>query len=437
MRGAAYHYAFDPHNLARPLPERPLPLLSEDVTPMSAPLALLVITAALGAMMLAIVWSLRRCGLPGVRDWCQANLIATVALVLFALRGMVPDVLTVVVANAALAWALCMFYAGTERFCGTTPPWRWLIVGTVGVAVGIAALRYVVDDFSARVALVSVFHALLCAGISLTLIRHRPRDRAASHFLTTATFALGFALAHATRGVLAAMSMLGDSLSAPGLNVVFLTLGALVMPALTMGAVLMIHDSLVRRLEAIANTDALTGVASRKAYEDEAARELARAVRGGPSPALVIIDIDRFKSVNDTWGHAAGDAVLREFARVAAEEIRATDRLARLGGEEFVILLPATGEAEARHVAERIRARAAANPVETLLGSTVHYTVSGGVATWRAGETLAQLSARADAALYRAKLDGRNRTVGQSELAGGAMGASAAARTTAPNTTTV
>ena len=430
MRGAAYHYAFDPHNLARPLPERPLPLLSEDVTPMSAPLALLVITAALGAMMLAIVWSLRRCGLPGVRDWCQANLIATVALVLFALRGMVPDVLTVVVANTALAWALCMFYAGTERFCGTTPPWRWLIVGTVGVAVGIAALRYVVDDFSARVALVSVFHALLCAGISLTLIRHRPRDRAASHFLTTATFALGFALAHATRGVLAAMSMLGDSLSAPGLNVVFLTLGALVMPALTMGAVLMIHDSLVRRLEAIANTDALTGVASRKAYEDEAARELARAVRGGPSPALVIIDIDRFKSVNDTWGHAAGDAVLREFARARMRSATWRASASPVAGSRITNSSPPSR-------ASRSVARISSPATRANSRSTVHYTVSGGVATWRAGETLAQLSARADAALYRAKLDGRNRTVGQSELAGGAMGASAVARTTAPNTTTV
>ncbi len=390
----------------------------EDASPMSAPIALLVITAALSAMMLAIVLSLRRCGLPGVQEWCHANLVATVALVLFALRGNISDVLSVVVANAALAWAICMFYAGTVLFCGGRPPWRMLIAGTAGVAVSIAALRYVVDDFAARVALVSAFHALLCAGVGITLLTRRPRNRTASHFLTTATFALGFALAHAARGAMAAMAMLGDGITAPGLNVAFLTLGALVMPALTMGAVLMIHDSLVRRLEAIANTDTLTGVASRKAYEDEAARELARAMRGGPTPALVIIDIDRFKSVNDTWGHAAGDTVLREFARVAGEEIRASDRLARLGGEEFVILLPATGEAEARHVAERVRARAAANAVDTLFG-TVHYTVSGGVATWRAGESLAQLSARADAALYRAKLTGRNRMVGQSELVDG------------------
>lgn len=382
---------------------------------MSASLALLVITAALSAMMLAIVWSLRRCGLPGVREWCHANLIVTCALALFALRGTIPDVLSIVAANTALGWALCMFYAGTARFCGRTPPWRWLIASCSAVAAGIVVLRYGVDLFNARVVLVSVFHAALCAGVGILLIRARPIGRPGSHCLTTAAFALTFAFGHTARGVFAALSMIGDSLSSPGLNIVFLTLGALVMPALSMGAVLMIHDRLVRQLEAIANTDTLTGVASRKAYEDEATRELAHAARGGPMPALVIIDIDRFKSVNDTWGHAAGDVVLRDFARVATGEIRAADRLARLGGEEFVILLPGTGEGEARHVAERIRARAEANPVETMFG-TVHYTVSGGVATWRAGESLAQLAARADAALYHAKLSGRNRIVAQSEL---------------------
>src|SRR5262245_45907748 len=125
---------------------RIIELLMEDASPMSAPIALLVITAALSAMMLAIVLSLRRCGLPGVHEWCHANLVATVALVLFALRGNIPDVLSVVVANATLAWAICMFYAGTVLFCGGKPPWRMLVVGTAGVAVSIAALRYVVDD---------------------------------------------------------------------------------------------------------------------------------------------------------------------------------------------------------------------------------------------------------------------------------------------------
>ncbi|MGO4304490.1 GGDEF domain-containing protein [Cupriavidus sp. RAF12] len=385
---------------------------------MSAPHALLIITAALSAMMLAIIWSLCRSDLPGVTDWCMANLIVTGALILFALRGVIPDFLSVVVANAALCLALCVFYAGTVRFCGGSPSWRLLAGVVVATTIGVVALRYGIDSFQGRVVVVSVPHASLCALVAWTLLRARSRGRPNSHAITTAMFALSFAVGHTTRGVLAACSLMGDSLTADGINTAFLALGALVMPALSMGAVLMIHDSLVRRLEAIANTDALTGVMSRKAYEDEAQRELTRALRDGRAPALLIIDIDRFKNVNDTWGHAAGDTVLRAFAQLAAGEIRASDRLARLGGEEFVVLLPATSEAEARKVAERIRQRAEDSPVTAEFG-TVRYTISGGVATWQPGESLARLSARADAALYQAKVSGRNRMVGESELPDG------------------
>ncbi len=381
---------------------------------MSVPTALLVITAALSAMMLAIVWSLRRCGLPGVPDWCNANLAVTISLVLFALRGEVSDMFSLVFANAALAWALAMFYAGCVRFTGGQPRWGRLAAGTLATMAVVVAWRYVHDVFTTRVVAVSVFHAVLCALTGFTLIRGRPRGRAGHYHLTTAGFALFFAAGHTARGLLSAFSLMGDpySLQSLGLNTLFLTLGALVMPALSMGAVLMIHDTMVRRLEAIANTDGLTGVMSRKAWEEMAARQIARASQGNPALALVIIDIDRFKAVNDTYGHAAGDNVLQGFAGLAAAQVRATDGLGRLGGEEFAVLLPATRAAEAMRMAERIRASAEQDRVQVGdHGVMVRYTISGGVACLRPGETLAQLSARADAALYRAKLEGRNRIV--------------------------
>ncbi|CAG9181483.1 hypothetical protein LMG23992_04517 [Cupriavidus laharis] len=379
---------------------------------MSLPTALLVITAALSAMMLAIVWSLRRCGLPGVRDWCNANLMVTVALVLFALRGNISDILSVVAANTALGWAVALFYAGCVRFCGGQPRWGRLAAGTLATMAVVTIWRYVYDVYTTRVVAVSVLHAVLCALTGITLIRRRPRGRAGNHHLTTAGFALFFATGHAVRGLLSAFSLLGNPyvLQSMGLNSLFLTLGALVMPALSMGAVLMIHDTMVRRLQAIANTDGLTGVLSRKAWEDVAQREIAQAARGKPAPALLIIDIDRFKTVNDTYGHAAGDAVLQAFAGLAGTLVRATDGVGRLGGEEFAVLLPATTAAEAQQLAERIRAGAEQHPVPLAhSGATVRYTISGGVACLRPGESLAQLSVRADAALYRAKLEGRNR----------------------------
>ncbi len=379
---------------------------------MPAQLHLQTITAALGALMLAIIWSLRRCGLPGVREWYLANLTVTVALVLFALRGVVSDVLSIVVANAALAWALALFYAGTVRFCGGEPRWRALIGATLALTAGIVVWRYVVDVFNTRVVMVSAFHATLCALVGITLLRRRPAGGSSGEYLTTAAFALFFAVAHVARGVLSAFSVMDDprTFASPTLTITFLTLGALVMPALTMGAVLMIHDAMVRKLQAIANTDALTGVLSRKAYEDDAERELVRTARGGGALALLIIDIDHFKAVNDTYGHAAGDAVLREFARTAGTALRPADRFGRLGGEEFAVLLPATPPAEALRVAERIRACAEANTVHGPFG-IVRYTISAGMASWHPGEPLAQLTVRADAALYAAKMAGRNRIV--------------------------
>ncbi|MGO4332084.1 GGDEF domain-containing protein [Cupriavidus sp. 2TAF22] len=386
---------------------------------MNDPFALLAVTTLLSVMMLGIVWSLRRSGQPGVTQWWYCALTAIGALTLFTLRGRITDVLAVVVANGALAWALALFYAGTLRFCGREPPWRRLVACTLAVMGGIVTWRYIFQDFNTRVVIVSAFHAWFCAATGVALVRYRPRGRATSHHLTTAGFAFFFAAAHTLRGVLSALAVMDDpaTMASPGLNAGFLVVGALAIPALSMGAVLMVHDAMVRRLETIANTDFLTGVLSRKAFEDEAGRELARAARGGRAPVLLIVDIDHFKAVNDTFGHATGDAVLAEFARLAAASLRAPDRIGRMGGEEFVVLLPACSLDDARHAAERIRAQAEASHVGHASNTgnasrppdSVRYTVSGGYAAWQPGETLAQLMARADAALYMAKLSGRNR----------------------------
>lgn len=388
----------------RPRPTRRIP------APMQAALAMQIVTAALGAMMLAIIWSLRRCGLPGVGHWFYANLAAALALVLFALRGRLPDGLVIGLGNPLLAWAMAQMYAGVQRFCGRAPPWRALVAGVLALAAAVALWHFHFDDFNVRVAIVSVFHAALCAACGWTLLRARLPGRAGGHYVTTAVFALFFAAAHALRGALSLQAALQGppGASPPGMHILFLLLGALAVPALTMGAVLMVHDRLVHRLELIANTDFLTGVLSRKAFEDEATRQLARAARGDSAPALLLLDIDRFKAVNDNHGHAAGDEVLRAFTSMARDAVRPGDRIGRLGGEEFAVLLPATALEDALLVAERLRARAEAGRVDGSFGS-LHYTISGGVAHWLPGESLARLTGRADAALYAAKLAGRNR----------------------------
>ncbi|WP_242346262.1 diguanylate cyclase [Anaeromyxobacter terrae] len=170
-------------------------------------------------------------------------------------------------------------------------------------------------------------------------------------------------------------------------------------------------DEAARELEALAalgRRDPLTGLANRRAFEEALAGAVARAVRDGAALALAALDVDHFKRVNDAHGHAAGDAVLAAVAARATEALRAGDLLARIGGEEFAALLPGATLAAAAEVAERIRARISAAPVEAG-AERVAVTVSAGVAALAPGEDGATLLARADERLYAAKRAGRDR----------------------------
>ena len=167
-----------------------------------------------------------------------------------------------------------------------------------------------------------------------------------------------------------------------------------------------------RKMEQIASYDGLTEVLNRRALTDRARHELSRAGRH-PSPfSLALIDVDAFKRINDTAGHAAGDAVLREVARRLAGAIRASDDVGRWGGEEFVVLLTSAGARDAATAAERLRSRVADTPIPLPDGSTRPVTVSVGLVTTDgttpAALDLDRLVDAADRALYRAKAEGRN-----------------------------
>lgn len=165
------------------------------------------------------------------------------------------------------------------------------------------------------------------------------------------------------------------------------------------------------RLEALATTDALTRLLNRRGLVERLSTEMDRARRYGTVLALLMIDVDHFKEINDTWGHLTGDAVLAEVARLLQGAVRTVDLVARYGGEEFVVILPETPLDGAATFAERIRERLAQHPFGADVGRSVHLTASIGVASFPSprGETIEDLLARADEALYRAKAAGRNR----------------------------
>jgi diguanylate cyclase (GGDEF)-like protein len=153
-----------------------------------------------------------------------------------------------------------------------------------------------------------------------------------------------------------------------------------------------------------ARVDALTGIANRRALEESLGAEISRAERFGHPLAVVLLDLDKFKETNDTFGHASGDLLLRAVSRILSSTARQGDTVARFGGEEFVVVLPETDLPGARRFAERLRVAIAACRV-----GYVRTTASFGVATFVAEDGVGSLLAAADQALYRAKENGRNR----------------------------
>ena len=196
------------------------------------------------------------------------------------------------------------------------------------------------------------------------------------------------------------------------------TLAALASEMLTLGSAaryavqdLIEAERIKRCYYDLAMTDGLTGALNRRAFHDVARRDLARCARHGGDLAVIALDVDHFKAVNDVHGHAVGDAVLRELCACISRSVRDEDALGRLGGEEFAITLPETGEVAAHALADRLRRTVRQLSFEGRDGS-FRVTVSMGVAAARPGErSLTAPLKRADAALYQAKAEGRDRVV--------------------------
>ena len=372
-------------------------------------ISLFFITIALSAVMLLVLRSLSRSGVAGVRAWSLANVLAIGALLLYVARGRVPDLLSIETANLLFLCAPVTMYAGFLQHLGRPVPARRLCAGVV-VSTGLLALiHHASDSVAWRIALASASHGVVYALI-LHCLAWRARPAGAAY---PQRFSAGVALVlmaiHAARAVIYAAQ--GDTavtiFDHSALNLAFFSFGTLALPALTLGAVMMANDAIIRRTTWAAEHDHLTGAWSRRAFFNLGEREHERAQRSGNPLSVLVFDVDHFKSINDSHGHAAGDQVLADIVLRTEAAIRSVDACARLGGEEFAVLLPDTGPDTARLVAERLRAALDQRGGEGQ--GQVRYTVSIGQATLAPGESLAGLLKRADAALYAAKAGGRNR----------------------------
>jgi diguanylate cyclase (GGDEF)-like protein len=343
--------------------------------------------------------------------------------------------------QTSLAMALMVMSVGMLHYAvhvgggGRGPAlWAWTAYGLAGMAAFYAAIR---RGWSRRLADPSMTRQQIAFAISAAALGYAfagPVRGAVFPVLTLilmfgmfqlrarSAYALSLLALALFGAVMAAMAWARPAAYPPAVEIGHFVMLACMLPAVAM---LTARLSLIRRrlseqreelaralaqLQAIATRDELTGLPNRRQMQALVDQELLRSLRHHHEFCIALLDLDHFKRVNDAHGHAAGDLVLQAFARTGQAALRATDVLARWGGEEFLVLLPDTAMPPALAGMERLRRHIESMRVDVGGPSMLAVTVSIGLTGHRRGETLAQTLERANRLLYQAKAEGRNRT---------------------------
>ncbi len=375
------------------------------------PRTFLFVANLLGLLCALVLWVQARSfpkDIEGLGDWAKAVVLIGCASGLSSLRGQWPDLVTVVGASAFSLFGQFMLITGLLCYAGKAPRWRPTLDVIGAVMILIIWLTYGSQHYQGRVFTMALAHVGFFSVGAVLAWRAQPKGFG-SRFLA-GFFILGVVIAVWRIATLPASVSESDDLFDHSLiQQIYLGMFSLGVLGLSIGFILLANERLRAALEYMATRDPMTSALNRRAFFVRAAVEWARSERSHSPLAVIASDIDFFKKVNDTHGHHVGDLVIKDFAARTAGMLRLPDILARFGGEEFVILLPDTGLAEAKQVAERIR-REIEKKRERQLPA---YTVSLGVAVaqGKSGQAanIEALIAEADAALYRAKQNGRNR----------------------------
>lgn len=343
----------------------------------------------------------------GTAAWAVSNLLATLATILYGLRDIIPDFVSIVVANLLYALALCWLYYGVRQFLKMGTPPRYLVLFPLIVVVAIPYLTYVRDDIVARSILMSAVLVALMVNTALLLFTKTTPALRRSHWFTATIFLL-FAGFHLVRII----PLLALPPTSPlALNLLFsipMIVSAVCGLLWTAGIALMITERLVVELQHTATHDFLTSTLNRRAAQTLLEAEVHRAHQQESPLSILLMDVDHFKLINDHYGHATGDEVLVTLVQRMSRVSGTTTQIARWGGEEFLVILPATSANSAYETAHQVLTLIAGTPI-VVEGKAIACSVSIGVATIEsATTTLDDLLRRADRALYHAKHAGRN-----------------------------
>lgn len=358
---------------------------------------------------------LKRKTYPGFGWWTAGITTFGVSFILFPMRNIIPDIFSIVLANVLFVLATLFFLEGSRLFRSKEIKKLFIVLTVVAYTIFQSYFTFVDNEPNIRIIVISFLLGTIFGLTALELFLKVPPSLRFFYWITGTLFTV-FSVFMFVRGVFTLLNPPSGDLLAPGIvhslifiMAMFLGIGwAIMFIVLNAEKLENELESTQLQFQKMATTDFLTGIANSRLFRELGEHEIQRTRRHKSSLAVLMIDLDYFKKVNDAYGHAVGDKVLVAFTDICKKNLRDFDIFGRLGGEEFAILLPQTETNNAKMLAERLCSIVAQSDVEAE-DKILHITVSIGVSVLLSEEdNLDTMLRRADDAMYDAKRKGRN-----------------------------
>ncbi len=363
-------------------------------------------------LALGLIWAYVARSYPkleAARFWTGSAFAGATGATLAMLRVSVDSLLPLLAGGTAVIFAACLAAMGIKRFYDQPVSWRLTALITGSSFAGLTFAIFGYDSAPIRIT-IFLFGQALPLALTLKLLLPRLDRRINPGARLAGVVVVVIIAVYVIRAVTSLLHIGGDFIHPNPFQSVLLLVLLFLSMTVNFGFLLMAIDRLRNEVADLALLDDLTGVGNRRHLLLRLTEECARSERSGQPFALLVIDLDGFKLINDTHGHAAGDACLQHFTLMAQTRLRPADLLARTGGDEFCVVLPASTLDEGAGVARRIL-DVCREDAATCVGGDIPISLSIGVAQWsrEMGPFPDRLMAAADHALYAAKKDGKNR----------------------------